>query len=42
MQVEFHSAKIAGSRSSHAIIVILASGFVILSGRLITKVRRPA
>jgi hypothetical protein len=42
MQVEFHSAQVAGNRSAHAIVVVLAAGIVILSGGLIAKVRRSA
>ena len=42
MQVEFHSARVAGNRSAHVIIVALAAGVVILSGGIIAKVRRPA
>lgn len=42
MQVEFHSARAAGSRSVQVVAVLLSAGIILLAGHFIGKLRKAA
>ena len=42
MQAEFHSARRSGNRSTQSIVVLVAAGIILLSGRFIMKMRNAA